>query len=105
MPSPPVKKNTAASRVTGSRVLTRAEGYAILQEKEEKKRKEKEEKDRRKQEREEKKCEKQEVFRKQAEGKAKNHFNRPHKEQGTREGCRQPMLPLLRYPPPPLMME
>ena len=51
--------------------MTSAEGYAILQGKEEKKRKEKEEKDRRKQEREEKKREKQEAVRKKAEEKAK----------------------------------
>ena len=85
--------------------MTSAEGYAILQGKEEKKRKEKEEKDRRKQEREEKKREKQEAFRKKAEEKAENHFNQQHKVQGTREGCGQIMLPQLQCPPPPLMME
>ena len=61
VPPPPVKKNTASTRVSGSRVLTSAEGYAILREKEDKKRKEKEEKDQRKQEREQKKREKQEA--------------------------------------------
>ena len=66
---PPVEKNTAYTRVTGSRVLTSAEGYAILHEKEEKKRKEKEEKNRRKQERE--KCEKQEAFRKRQKKRQK----------------------------------
>jgi len=46
--------------VTGSRVLTSAEGYAILKETEEKK-KEKEEKERKKQERIEKKKQKEEL--------------------------------------------
>ena len=43
VPPPPVKKNTASTSITGSRVLTSAEGYALLHEKE--KKKEKEEKD------------------------------------------------------------
>jgi len=38
---PPAKKDTTNTRVTGSQVLTSAEGYAILHEKEEKKKKEK----------------------------------------------------------------
>ena len=54
IPTPPAKKSGSA-RVTGSRVLTSDEGYAILHEKEEKTRKEKEEKEKRKQERENKK--------------------------------------------------
>ena len=72
VPPPPVKKNTLSTRVTGSRVLTSAESYTILREKEDKKRKEKEEKDRRKQERERKKREKQEASKKRLKKKQKN---------------------------------
>ena len=50
------KKGTTTTRDKGSRVLTSAQGYAILQEKEEKK-KEKEEKERKKQKRIEQKRE------------------------------------------------
>ena len=63
-PPPPPKKNTANTRVTGSRVLTSAEGYAILREKEEKKKKEK------KQERIKKK-QKEELAKKKAEEKVR----------------------------------
>ena len=52
-------------------MLTSAEGYAILLEKEDKKRKEKEEKERRKQDRIEKKREKEEASKRKAEEKAK----------------------------------
>ena len=46
-----VEKKSAETRVTGSRILTSAEGLAILREKEEKKQKEKEDKEKRKLER------------------------------------------------------
>ena len=46
-----VEKKSAETRVTGSRILTGAEGLAILREKEEKKQKEKEDKEKRKLER------------------------------------------------------
>ena len=64
------KKKAAETRVTGSRVLTSAEGIAMLRENEEKKQKEKEEKEKRKQERLKKK-EKDDLARKKAEEKAK----------------------------------
>ena len=65
------KKKAAETRVTGSRVLTSAEGLAMLREKEEKKQKEKEEKEKRKQERLKKKKEKDDLAKKKAEEKAK----------------------------------
>ena len=65
------KKKATETRITGSRVLTSAEGIAILREREEKKRKEKEEKERRKQERLNKKKEKDNLAKKKAEEKAK----------------------------------
>ena len=68
IPAPP-ERNKAD--VTGSRVLTSAEGIAILQEKHEKKKKEKEEKERKKQERLNKKKEKDDLAKKKAEEKAK----------------------------------
>ena len=64
------KKKATETRITGSRVLTSAEGIAILREREEKKRKEKEEKERRKQERLNEKKEKDNLAKK-AEEKAK----------------------------------
>ena len=66
---PPPEKKSGTARVTGSRVLTSDEGYAILREKEDKKIKEKEEKEKRKQEREEKKRQKEELAKKKAEEK------------------------------------
>ena len=51
VPAATQKDKSSSTRVTGSRVLTSAEGLAILKEKEEKKQKEKEEKDKRKKER------------------------------------------------------
>ena len=64
---PPVveKKKAAEMRITGSRVLTRAEGLAILRAKEEKKKKEKEERGKRKRK------EKDDLAKKKAEEKAK----------------------------------
>ena len=63
------KKKATETRITGSRVLTSAEGIAILREREEKKRKKKEEKERRKQERLNKKKEKDDLAKKKAEEK------------------------------------
>ena len=68
---PPAKKSTTSTRVIGTRVLTSAEGLAILREKEDKKKKEIEEKERRKRERLEKKKEKEELAKKKAEEKSK----------------------------------
>ena len=68
----PVKPNTrsrTATRVSGSRVLTSAEGLLMLQEKEEKKKKELEEKERRKQQRDDKKKEKESLAKKKSEEK------------------------------------
>jgi len=89
VPPPPVK-NTVSTRVTGSRVLTSAEGYAMLHEKEEKKKTE-EEKDRRKQEREqkrEKKC-----LRKQLE----KGLKKCRKEQSARVRGRPLMIQQIQY--------
>ena len=68
IPAPLEKKKAAETRVTGLRVLTSAEGITILQEKDEKKKKEKE---RKKQERLNKKKEKDDLAKKKAEEKAK----------------------------------
>ena len=69
------KKKTASTRVTGLRVLTSAEGLAILTEKEEKMKQEKEEKEKRKQERIDKRRKKQELAKKKAEEKAAKSRN------------------------------
>lgn len=61
----------AANRVTGSRVLTSAEGLAILKEKEDKKKKEAEEKEKRRQEKEDRKKEKEALVKKKAEERVK----------------------------------
>ena len=66
-----VEKKSAETRVTGSRILTSAEGLAILREKEEKKQKEKEDKEKRKLERLKKKKDKEELAKKKAEEKAR----------------------------------
>ena len=66
-----VEKRSAETRVTGSRILTSAEGLAILREKEEKKQKEKEGKEKRKQERLKKKKDKEELAKRKAEEKAR----------------------------------
>ena len=71
MPVPPKKTRGSCKRVTGERVLTSTEGFAILKEKEDKKLREAEEKQKRKEERESKKKEKEEIARKKAEEKAK----------------------------------
>ena len=69
--SPSPAKKTGIARVTGSRVLTSDEGYAILREKEEKKQREKENKEKRKRDREDKRKQKSEFSKKRAEEKAK----------------------------------
>ena len=69
--SPPPAKKPGIARVTGSRVLISDEGYAILQEKEEIKQREKEDKEKRKREREDKRKQKSEFSKKRAEKKAK----------------------------------
>ena len=71
VPSPPTTKASAAKRVSGARVLTSAKCAAILEEREEKKRKEQEEKDKRKAEREQKKKEREEIAKKKAEERVK----------------------------------
>ena len=73
------KKKAASTRVTGLRVLTSAEGLAILTEKEQKKKQEKEDKEKRKQERLDKRREKQELAKKKAEEKARNKGKNPPK--------------------------
>ena len=75
--SPPPAKKTGIARVTGSRVLTSDEGYAILREKEDKKQREKEEKEKRKQEREDKRKQKSEFAKKRAEEKTKKATLQP----------------------------
>ena len=72
---PPAKKSTISTRVIGTRVLTSAEGLAILREKEDKKKKEIEEKERKKRERLERKKEKEELAKKRGEEKSKKHHN------------------------------
>ena len=67
----PKDKTSAAKRVSGARVLTSAKCAAILQEREEKKRKEQEEKEQRKADRERKKAEKEEAVKKKADERAK----------------------------------
>ena len=71
VPAPPKTKASAAKRISGARVLTSAKCAAILEEREEKKRKEQEEKDKRKADREQKKKEKEEAAKKKAEERAK----------------------------------
>lgn len=71
MPATPKSRKTDAQRVTGARVLTSAQGLAILKEKEEKKKKEAEEKEKRKQERVDKKKQREELAKKKAEERAK----------------------------------
>ena len=67
----PKSSTSAAKRVSGARVLTSAKYAAILEEREEKKKKEIEEKNKRKAEREQKKKEKEEAAKKKAEDRAK----------------------------------
>ena len=86
----PVEKNTAFTRVTGLRALTSAEGYAILRGK-----KKKREKKRRRRIEESKKERRSVKSRKKEKEKVKNHLNLHHKEQGAREGHKQPVLPQL----------
>ena len=71
IPVVPKKKKSSTTRVTGSRVLTSAEGLAILRENEEKKQKEKEEKEKRKQERLSKRKQKEDLAKKKANDKAR----------------------------------
>ena len=66
----PKSSTSAAKRVSGARVLTSAKCAAILEEREEKKKKEIEEKNKRKVEREQKKKEKEEAAKKKAEERA-----------------------------------
>jgi len=73
------KDNSSSTRVTGSRVLTSAEGLALLRGKEEKKQKEKEEKEKRKKERLDKRKEKEELAKKKAEEKASKASSRTQK--------------------------
>ena len=70
VPATPKSRRVNTKRVTGSRVLTSSEGIAILNEKEEKKKKELAEKEKRKEEREAKKRQKEELGKKKAEEKA-----------------------------------
>jgi len=83
---PPAKKNTANTRVAGSRVLTSAEGYVILWGKEEKKRKEKEEKEKKEQERIQKKKEKAKLAKKKAEEKARKVSHQKKQQKRKRTG-------------------
>ena len=69
VPKLPEKKKASQTRVTDLRVLTSAEGIAILKDKEDKKQKEKEEKEKRKQERVKKRKEKEELAKRRAEQK------------------------------------
>ena len=71
VPATPKSRKTDAQRVTGARVLTSAQGLAILKEKEDKKKKETEEKEKRKQERVDKKKQREELAKKKAEERAK----------------------------------
>ena len=70
VPAPPKTKASAAKQISGARVLTSAKCAAILEEKEEKKRKDQEEKDKRKSDREQNKKEKEEAAKKKAEERA-----------------------------------
>jgi len=71
VPASQEKKKASETRVTGLRVLTSAEGIAILKEKEEKKQKEKEEKEKRKQDRLEKRKQKEELAKRKADERKK----------------------------------
>ena len=67
----PKRSTSAAKRVSGARVLTSAKCAAILEEREQKKKKEIEEKSKRKADREQKKKEKEEAAKKKAEERAR----------------------------------
>ena len=68
--TPKNRSADSTKRVSGARVLTSAQCVAILEEKEEQKKREKEEKERRKLEREQKKKEREEVLKKKAKERA-----------------------------------
>ena len=84
VPVAPEKKKSSTTRVTGSRVLTSAEGLAILREKEEKKQKEKEDKEKRKQERLSKRKQKEDLAKKKANDKASKASGKSQKKSTTR---------------------
>lgn len=80
IPKNPRTKSSAASRaVTGARVLTSAECFAIIKEKEQKKRRDEEEKANRKKIREEKKKQREDEKAKKADEKAKKAEERIRK--------------------------
>ena len=86
----PIKAKGDAKRVTGQRILTSAEGLAILKEKEDKKQKQVEEKQKRKQERENKKKEKEEVAEKKSEEKVKKASSVSNRAPPKRAATTQP---------------
>ncbi len=71
MPSTTKAPTTSAKRFSGARVLTSADHLAMLEEKEQKKRKDAEEKEMRRKEREDKRRQKQEEVKRKAEERAK----------------------------------
>lgn len=75
------KPNAPVKRVSGARVLTSAKCAAILEEREEKKRKEKEEREKRKLEREKKKLEKEKVAKEKAEESARKSAERARQKE------------------------
>ena len=83
--STPKTTQPVAKRVSGARVLTSAQCAAILEEREEKKRKEQEQKERRKEEREQKKKEREENLKRKAEEKARKAEEKERKRKGRGE--------------------
>ena len=87
------KPNAPVKRVSGARVLTSAKCAAILEKREEKKRKEKEEREKRKLEREKKKLEKEKAAKKKQKKVQENQLNgqdrRKHNYRGKGQNLRQ----------------
>ena len=82
------KTSLAGKRVSGARILTSAQCTAILQEREEKKRKEREEKEKRKAAREQKKIEREEAVKKKAKDrKAKQEAAKKKAEEKARKAA------------------
>ena len=83
--STPKTTQPVAKRVSGARVLTSAQCAAILEEREEKKRKEQEEKEQRKKERGQKKKEREENLKRKAEEKARKAEEKERKRKEKEE--------------------